>query len=47
MAKKAKQTNLNLSDKMPLTFSGKVLLGLNYLILILWVLAIVDRKSVV
>ena len=41
MAKKAKQTNLNLSDKMPLTFSGKVLLGLNYLILILWVLAIV------
>lgn len=39
MAKKDKK--LNLSDKMPLTFGGKILLGVNYLILILWVLAIV------
>lgn len=39
MARKNK--NLNLSDRMPLTFAGKVFLGINYLILILWVLAIV------
>ncbi len=40
MAKK-KNTNLNLSDRMPLTFGGKILLGVNYLILVLWALAIV------
>ncbi len=38
--KKKKTPKLNLSDKMPLTFGGKVLLGVNYLLLILWVLAI-------
>ncbi len=39
MARK-KKSELNLSDRMPLTFGGKILLGINYLILILWVLAI-------
>lgn len=39
MARKTK-SNLNLSDRMPLTFGGKIFLGLNYLILIIWALAI-------
>ncbi len=39
MARKKKKT-LNLSDRMPLTLGGKILLGITYLLLILWVLAI-------
>lgn len=39
MARKQKNT-LNLSDRMPLTMGGKILLGVTYLILILWALAI-------
>lgn len=35
-----KKSKLNLSDRMPLTLGGRILLGVNYLILILWVLAI-------
>ena len=41
MARKNKKIKLNLSDRMPLTFGGKIFLGVNYLILVLWALAIV------
>lgn len=36
MIKKKKQKGLYLSDRKPLSFGGKVLLGINYLILIGW-----------
>lgn len=37
---KQKKTKLNLSDRMPLSTGGKILLGLSYLVLIIWVLVI-------
>lgn len=41
MAKKAKNSNLYLSDKPPLTLSGKIGLGISYVILALWAILII------
>ena len=39
--KKKKKSNLYLSDKQPLTLGGKIVLGISYVFLIGWALAVI------